>query len=206
MERFDLDQILRYLTIGFVMTGLAFLCEPQRLSALIKELGSIGFPVAAFTIGTLTYLTYRSTVYTFLINPLKDRLTSHNYRVFLKAQYGVKSSLQAEVLWYTIRDLYVKEGHQRIRVHSSGIHLLYMSALSFCAASFYCLARGQQTKVYYLAIASIILGLSGLLTDISVEKQELLLLENVESDKIKAIVDKMISGSQIQQTDSADKQ
>ena len=191
MEKFDIEQILRYLTVGFVMSGLAFVCEPQRVLALTKELGVVGFPFTAFTIGTLTYLTYRATLYNFLINPFKDYLTSLNCRVFLKDEYKVTSSIQAEVLWYTIRDLRLKEAHQSIRVHSAGIHLLYMSAFSFCVAMVYCLADGQQAKTLYLAMGSIILSLSGIITDINVEKQELLLLKSVEPSEVRKIVDRM---------------
>lgn len=206
MEKLNLDQILRYLTIGFVVTGLLLICEPEEVSTLTKKLGSAGIPVAAFTVGTLIYLIYRSTIYTFLIIPVKDRLTTHNYRVFLKNNYNVGSLLQAEIFWYALRDLHLKKTHHGIRVSSSGIHLLYMSALLFGAASIYCFADAQQAKAWYLAISSLVLGVSGLLTDIFVEKHELLLLKNVEPSKLQATIDRIEGKDKNLQTGTANKE
>jgi hypothetical protein len=194
MERFNLEEILRYLTIGFVSIGLLFICGPEEVTELVKELGSVGIPLAAFTIGVLIYFTYRGTIYTFFINPVKDLLTTYNYRVFLKNNYNVESFLQVEIIWYVLRDLYLKKVHQGIRVNSSGIHLLYMSALLFDAASIYCILVQQETKAFYLVISSLVLGISGLLTDIFVERHELLILKNIEPSKLKEAIDRMRSG------------
>ena len=183
MDKLDFEQILRYLTIGFVVTGLAFVCEPELIYEYIEKLGPAGYTFASFTVGTLLYLIYRNTFYPYIFIHLKDRLTTDNYRMFLKNKYGVQDKRQAEVLWFTFQNLNLMNEYKNLRVYSSSIHLLYMSFLSSLAAALYCWGDCQSVKAIYLFVFAVLCAVSALMSDIAAEKGELYLLKELEHDK-----------------------
>lgn len=174
--RLGLDELVRYLFVGFVALGTFYVCDSVRAMEFTKKVGGYGVPVVAYVFGVLFFYTYRSLIHTLCLYRLKDRLArkSGNLRVHLTRDYPSLTRAQAELFWYSFRSRCSRDYKKRMRNEASGIHLLYMSSVLFLGGFVYSVVMteclGSQQLV--LVIAALVCGGAALAHDIQYEKLE----------------------------------
>ena len=172
-----IDEVLRYLSVGFVLWGILYACNPTEVSALAMKGGIPGVSVAAFVFGALMFYVYRPLVQTWCLYWLKDCFAgeSGTTRLWLMNRYSaIPNRRQAELFWYLVRNETPDHFQQGMRHEASGIHMLYMSSLLFFAGFGYSFSLIGEHWVLQLLliIAGIILGGAALVQDMQFEKLE----------------------------------
>ena len=54
--RLGLDELVRYLFVGFVALGTFYVCDSVRTMEFTKKVGGYGVPVAAYVFGVLFFI------------------------------------------------------------------------------------------------------------------------------------------------------
>jgi hypothetical protein len=169
----NISDVLRQLTVGLFAFGVAFLVEPTCLRALLGELGPVGTPLAAFTIGVVVYGVYRPLVLFPLIHRFKDWLAGPdgNYRRVLRGRYGMPRR-DAEYFWVYLRAELSAEKMEYLRREASGVHFLYMASLLSLLGAGYALTQCNNGVASALAVVTVVLGIAGVCQDQNLERIE----------------------------------
>jgi len=176
VSRLGLDELVRYLFVGFVALGTFYVCDSVRTVEFTETVGGLGVPVAAYVFGVLFFYIYRSLIHTVCLYKWKDRLArkSGNLRIRLMREYPSLTRAQAELFWYSFRSRCSQDYKKRMRSEASGIHLLYMSSVLFFGGLVYSvvLTKCLGSQQLVLIIAAIVCGVAALVHDMQFEKLE----------------------------------
>lgn len=141
MNNLSLSDILRYLVIGIIILILSFICEPTLINKLYKTFGKVGIPFVAFSIGSITFLVYRATIYRLILFHILDCINKDNVRDKIMSEYNISNKLDAEIFWAILKRAKLSEEFKRIDFKSSEVHLLYMTSLMTFFAFIYLLNK-----------------------------------------------------------------
>ncbi len=174
MDQLRIAEILRYLSTGFMVVAVAYICEPETMQRQLERLDTLGTTFLVFVVGTLVFHFYRGVFHTWLIFPLKDRLEKgrKNVRNYLREKHPPMNRRQAELFWFVVRSKLPDNVRQGMRNEASAIHILYVAGLCCCAGGFYSLCFGNCLRACVFLVAAVPLGLAALYNDIQFEKLE----------------------------------
>ena len=184
-----IDEVLRYLSVGFVLWGILYACNPTEVSALAMKGGIPGVSVAAFVFGALKFYVYRPLVQTWCLYWLKDCVAgeSGTTRLWLMNRYSaIPNRCQAELFWHLVRNETPDHFQQGMRQEASGIHMLYMSSMLFVSGSLYSLALSGNLCGLPLILSAIgiVLGGAALGQDMQHEKLEKFALQAIDESML----------------------
>jgi hypothetical protein len=190
MNKLTLNDILRYVAIGYVISAVMYYCERSWVVELFTVLGVAGFTVAAFVLGSLVYLIYRPLIYNLILFFIVDRLYSLSIRRTLMQRYTVASHFEADALWKTLQNnSRIKAQLPPIELGSSGIHFLYMTAVvTFLGAIYITFGTGFTTPVWVMLLVALACATAAVTSDIFVEKQVKLLFTMMGQQSVEKVV------------------
>lgn len=190
MDKLKLDEILRYLTIGYVIFAVLYYCERPWVTDIFSIVGAAGSLVAAFVIGSLFYLIYRALIYNLILFFVVDRLYSPNVRRTLIQRYTVASYFEADALWKALQnEPRIKDQLPPVNLRSSGIHLLYMTAIvNISGASYLALQCAVAAPLWVMLLVALACGAAAITSDIYVEKQVKLLFTMIGTESVTRVV------------------
>lgn len=176
MQNLGLKEILQYLIIGLVTIFLIYLAEPEFTKTCLVDLGfankslaGLGTLLVILSIGVLFYQLYHPVFYRFFFIKLKDVIKRKNIRSYIMKKHCFKSRWNAEHFYYLIREKCFKENERTVtHFQGAGIHLLYMCSLIFAVGA---IGDIKEWRVAFI-IASISSYIAGLISDLTLEKQE----------------------------------
>ena len=172
------------------------MCFPDKTGQVYTQLGSLGIPILAFVLGSLTFFIYRPTIYSFIILRFIDLIHKDNVRDILIHRYKLKSKRKrqkAEAFWNIVQESLLKEGLENVNLGSAGTQLLFMTFLFAFPASVYLIiiVEGWTTKSILMLVTSLAALLSAIASDYYLETIATFLLKSIEKAKIDSLAKRM---------------
>lgn len=188
MEKLSLSEWLRYLLIGFILMGVAYICRPHDIVQLYDSLGQVWCTIFALIIGTYSYLLYRVTLYQYIILRFVDLVHSENVRNILMSRYKIPSRYKAEAFWKVIQENELSKISKSLDIGCAGTHLFYMtSVVAFLGSIFLLCDDFFSVRFCLLILIFLVFGFSAVVSDYYLETLFTFFLKSIENTKIDAI-------------------
>ena len=185
MKDIGLADALRYLFTGLVPLGFLWICDRSLAMALLDAAGPVGVSLLAVVWGSVTYFIYRPLLYQRVLAPLQDvcRRRSQSPRTYLQSRYRI-SRYEAALLWGYITHGAFRDHVPSWRKEASGIHLMYMSAVTALGFSLWQLCLGNWGRAAVLLVLGIVVGAGGFFHDRLNEDYELRYCRSLGDEKL----------------------
>lgn len=133
MGNLNLEQVLRYLIIGYIIIGLYVFIDPNiGINTFYDSGNGLNFAeisILALVIGSIYFSIYRAIIYENILFPFIDIICRKNARNWLMNKYKI-SRREAIVLQKTIQGVELKDNLGSIYVGSAQTQLLFMTAIA----------------------------------------------------------------------------
>ena len=186
IEKFSVNNILRYGYSGFLMVGIISLVDPNILEKTIKASGPVVTPLAIFFVGTCIFVVYRYVIGELLLFPIMHLI----HWVFDKVIWGTSSPTgylgelgvifgDKRVAYSEIRRGLLKdEERERFNFAHSETHILYITAIELVVAS-QIIDKNTFSLLYgFFLFGAILMLLSAIITDIQQHRVEYKILRH----------------------------
>lgn len=185
IEKFSVNNILRYGYSGFLMVGIISLVDPNILEKAIKASGPVVTPLAIFFVGTCIFVVYRYVIGEFLLFPIMhlfhwvvDKViggtsSPTGYLGELGVIFGERRAAYSEIR----RDLLKDEERERFNFAHSETHILYITAIELGVA-FLIIDKNTFSLLYFFLFGAILTFLSAIITDIQQHRVEYKILRH----------------------------
>jgi len=185
MKEISLTDALRYLFTGLVPLGFLYICDSTSAKTIVIDLGPIGASFLAIAWGSITYHLYRSLVYQHIIAPLQDLMRKNSYspRTYLAEKYNI-SRYQATILWANISNEVFREHVPSWRREASGIHLMYISAITAFGFALWQAIQGTKQHAILMLFLGILIAIGGFFHDRLSEDYEVFSCRSLDDEKI----------------------
>ncbi|MCJ7577544.1 MAG: hypothetical protein MUO91_03755 [candidate division Zixibacteria bacterium] len=193
--RLSISTILRYGYGGFLLVGLLALRDHVQVEAWIKATGTVVAPLIVFCVGACIYVVYRYVVGEFLFYPFMHSVHFLTDRLFYRdgqrtsptgflGQGGMCFSQRRQAYTAIRRGFFEPCMRETLNLAHSEIHILYLTAVEFAAAtSLWWTDPSHKVVSWVFIVAAAVTFIAAVVTDINQHKMEYRLLRNLK-DKV----------------------